>query len=88
MCFYVFLAFVESNMLKIIVFCCSVALVEVNMLKQRAFLLVFDACVNFRLLSPSTGFFLFFVAQKGVRISGIPSTYLTVFCNLRSFEQL
>ena len=36
-------------------------------------LLAFDACVNFRLLSPSTGFFLFFVAQKGVRISGIVS---------------
>ena len=35
--------------------------------------LAFDACVDFRLLSPSTGFFLFFVAQKGVRISGIPS---------------
>ena len=37
-------------------------------------LFAFDACVNFCLLSPSTGFFLFFVAQKGVRISGIPST--------------
>ena len=28
-------------------------------------LFAFDACVNFCLLSPSTGFFLFFVAQKG-----------------------
>ena len=33
-------------------------------------LFAFDACVNFCLLSPSTGFFLFFVAQKGVCISG------------------
>ena len=36
-------------------------------------LFAFDACVNFRLLSPSTGFFLFFVAQKGVSISGAPN---------------
>ena len=28
-------------------------------------LFAFDACFNFCLLSPSTGFFLFFVAQKG-----------------------
>ena len=38
-------------------------------------LFAFDACVNFCLLSPSTGFFLFFVAQKGVRISGAPTQY-------------
>ena len=41
-------------------------------------LFAFDACVNFRLLSPSTGFFLFFVAQKGVRISGIPNKYMKI----------
>ena len=40
--------------------------------------LAFDACVDFRLLSPSTGFFLFFVAQKGVRISGAPSSSLNI----------
>ena len=38
-------------------------------------LFAFDACFNFCLLSPSTGFFLFFVAQKGVCISGIPGRY-------------
>ena len=56
-------------------------------------LLAFDACVNFRRLSPtSTGFFLFFVAQKGrpyfwcLQYIVLNTTYLALSRSLEGFE--
>ena len=45
-------------------------------------LFAFDACFNFCLLSPSTGFFLFFVAQKGIPYFWCPQQYSTTILPL------
>ena len=55
-------------------------------------LFAFDACVNFCLLSPSTGFFLFFVAQEGrpyfwcLQYIVLNTTYLALSRSLEGFE--